>query len=131
MLSFEGNTIIYILYAYVRILSLKNRLGFMNFFEEKSLGKIVPGTIFNSHEKDVLLHLSSFPETVSQFYQLQSPHLMTEYLYTLAQKFHTFFQHCPLKGHDEIEKRLTLAHYTADMLKMGLNLLGCHVVDEM
>lgn len=131
MLSFEGNTVIYILYAYVRILSLKKKVSADFCIQEKSVGSLHAGESFNEQEKDLLVHLSSFPETVSQVFKTQSPHLLTDFLYHLAQKFHVFFQHCQIKDDPQIEKRLTLAHYSAVMIKMGLDLLGCDVVDEM
>ena len=59
---------------------------------------------------------------------------MSNYLYELAGKFTTFYEHCPvLKAEDEAMRnsRLALCALTAQVLKQGLETLGIETVEQM
>lgn len=130
MLSFEGNTIVYILYAFVRVQSLKRKFAWQS-LENIDISLISNDGDFTSYEQALLLQLDNFELTIVKVAHESSPNILTDYLYNLANDFHSFFQHCPIKDSQYFQKRLYLAHHVGLVLEKGLDILGCGVIDEM
>jgi len=59
------------------------------------------------------------------------PNRLTDYLFTLAEKFNAFFRDCRVEGTAEQNSRLLLAEASAKTLKQGLELLGIQTLDQM
>ncbi|MBS4167269.1 MULTISPECIES: arginine--tRNA ligase [unclassified Neochlamydia] len=127
MLKFEGNTAAYLMYSYVRIASIKRKVKF-----ELELIKNVT-TILLEHPSEIALalHLKRFGETLHAVSRDLLPHRLTDYLYTLAERFNAFFRDCRVEGAPEQNSRLLLCETTARILKKGLNLLGVQTVEKM
>ncbi|MBS0623021.1 MAG: arginine--tRNA ligase [Verrucomicrobia bacterium] len=123
MLRFEGNTASFILYAYVRIAGIRRRIT-----TQISLEPIV---LEHPSEIDLGLHLLRFHETLLTMADTLLPHLLTEYLYLLAQKFNAFFRDCRVEGSEEQNRRLTLCEVTKDVMAKGLYILGLKTVERM
>lgn len=127
MLKFEGNTAAFILYSFVRVGGIKRKVGIdVNSLIEKE-------DIVLSHPSEIALalHLAQFPEMLEQLAESLLPNRMTEYLFTLAEKFNAFFRDCRVEGSLEQNSRLQLAELTARVLKQGLNLLGIETLESM
>lgn len=127
MLRFEGNTAAFLLYAYVRILGIKRKVG-----KEIDLliGK-VDITLKEPSEIDLALHLRQFGETLDAMARELLPNRLCEYLYLLAEKFHAFFRDCRVEGSPEEESRLLLCEATSRILLQGLQILGLKPVQKM
>ena len=129
MLSFEGNTAPYMLYAYVRINSIfkKTELNIENYLNKEI-------TVIKLEEHDLALHLIRFPDRMLEAVNENYPHHICTYLYELAGIFMRFYESCPIikaENQNEKESRLALAALTAEILKTGLDLLGIPVVEKM
>lgn len=127
MLSFDGNTAPYLLYAYARIQSVLRRLADEN---------ITPGQRINvdtPEERALLIKILQFAEVVRQAGLDCYPNQLCQYLYELAGLFMKFYESCPiLKSEAPVQaSRLALARLTADTLKTGMNLLGIEPLDRM
>jgi arginyl-tRNA synthetase len=127
MLSFEGNTAPYLLYAYARIQSVLRRL------EEAS---ITPGDTIQleqSEERALAVKILQFAELVQQLGEDCYPNQLCLYLYELSGLFMKFYESCPiLKSEGQVRtSRLALANLTAVTLKKGLNLLGIEPLQRM
>jgi arginyl-tRNA synthetase len=126
MLSFQGNTAPYLQNAYVRIRSIFRKAG-----EEF----VAPSTITLStpEEKTLALKLSQFAEIVPAVLNDFRPNLLANYLYELANAFHSFYEACPVLKADEPARssRLALSELTARVLAKGLELLGIKVPERM
>lgn len=127
MLSFEGNTAPYLLYAYARIQSVLRRL------EEES---VTPGAIIHlqqSEERALAVKILQLAELVQQLGEDCYPNQLCLYLYELSGLFMKFYESCPiLKSDTDTRKsRLALANLTAVTLKKGLNLLGIEPLQRM
>ncbi|WP_434341305.1 arginine--tRNA ligase [Motilimonas cestriensis] len=128
MLSFEGNTAPYLLYAYTRVASV---------FEKAEVNASeLTGSVLLEHEKelDLASKLVQFNEVITSVARLGYPHLLCNYLYELAGLFSSFYEACPiLKAETEAQKqsRLKLAWLTARTLKQGLSLLGINTLERM
>ena len=59
------------------------------------------------------------------------PNRLTDYLYTLAEKFHSFFHNCRVEGSEKEDCRLLLCELAGKTIKQGLNLLGIQVLERM
>ncbi len=127
MLSFEGNTAPYLLYAYTRVAGIFKRAEDIDL----SQGKI---TLEHEKEKDLGNKLAQFGEVLNRVVDKGHPHAMCGYLFELAGAFSSFYEACPvLAAETEAQKmsRLLLAKLTAKTLKQGLALLGIETLERM
>ncbi len=129
MLSFEGNTAPYLLYAYTRVASVFRRTDF-------TMDDVLPGSIsLNSEPEQVLAaSLQRFTEVLYSIADKGTPHTLCTYLYELAGQFSSFYENCPiLSAEDEStrQSRLRLAALTGRTLKQGLELLGLQTLERM
>jgi len=124
MLRFEGNTAAFLLYAYVRIQSIKRKVG-------KPLSTHAQIKLTHPTEIDLALHLRQFGEILDIFAEELLPNRLAEYLYTAAEKFHAFFRDCRVEGVPEEESRLLLCEVTGRILHQGLAILGLQTLDKM
>lgn len=126
MLRFEGNTASFLLYAYVRILGIKRRVH----VPEEILADV---TISLSHESEInlALHLCRFGEILEQIMQDLLPNHLTDYLYTLAERFNAFFRDCRVEGSPEQNSRLLLCELTARVIQQGFDILGLRTLERM
>lgn len=128
MLSFDGNTAPYLLYAYTRIASIFQR---GNIDTEKLNGEII---LEKEQETNLANQLTKFSEVLNKVADRGQPHLLCTYLYELAGLFSSFYENCPvLNAEDEDMKnsRLKLSALTANVLKEGLHLLGIETLERM
>ncbi|SNC58450.1 arginine--tRNA ligase [Sodalis endosymbiont of Henestaris halophilus] len=128
MLSFEGNTALYIQYAYTRIASIFKQRG-QN--KQQFTSDIRLKTI---QETQLAVRLLQFEEAVITVARDGTPHILCTYMYDLAVLFSTFYEHCPIlnaKHASLCQSRLQLALLTGRTLKQGLNLLGIETVERM
>lgn len=128
MLRFEGNTAAFILYSYVRSLSIQRKIATVRVSELVKSEKIV---LEHSAEVALGLHLLRFSEVLWAMARDLMPHYLTEYLYELAQKFNQFFRDCQVQNDPLQNRRLLLCHMVEKTLAQGLHILGLKTVDKM
>lgn len=126
MLALKGNTAPYLINAYVRTRAIFRKLG--SDFE--------PGgaiTLTADAEKDLVLKLAQFSETVPAALSDFRPNTLANYLYELATTYHKFWEACPvLKEEGAVrETRLALCELTGQVLRKGLGLLGIRTTEKM
>lgn len=128
MLSFEGNTAPYMLYAYARIRSILRKQHQEVFSAGESA--ISLGTV---EERNLALRILQLPEALHVVASEGYPNHLCSYLYDLAGVFMRFYEACPvLKAETDVRRsRLALAALTADVLRTGLDLLGLHTLESM
>ena len=128
MLSFEGNTAPYLLYAYTRVASVFRKAGL-------DMADVNGDFLLQEEAEQALAaRLVQFGEVLEGVAEKGLPHLLCTYLYDVAGLFSTFYEHCPiLSGDNEALKqsRLKLAALTARTLKQGMELLGLSPLERM
>ncbi|MFO1258911.1 MAG: arginine--tRNA ligase [Gammaproteobacteria bacterium] len=127
MLSFEGNTAAFLLYAYVRIAGIQRK-------SKIDLSTIQAKSEFHiQHPAEIALavHLAQFSEILLAISNDLLPSRLCDYLYQLSEKFNAFFRDCRVVGSEEEISRLKLCYLTSMVLKTGLDLLGLQVVERM
>jgi arginyl-tRNA synthetase len=127
MLRFEGNTASYLMYSYVRVAGIKRKIG-ADIDAVRKRGKI-----HLSHPSEIALglHLLRFVESLNFVAEELLPNRLTDYLYTLAEKFNAFYRDCQVEGTPEEDSRLLLSELVARTMKEGLHLLGVETVERM
>jgi len=125
MLSFEGNTAPYLLYAYTRTKRILDKAPRARAdFAHTALG---------TTERDLALHLARFPETLGSVAISAEPHRLCTYLWQLSALLMKFYESSPvLKSEGATQAlRLRLCERTAETLKRGLELLGIETLERM
>ena len=84
-------------------------------------------------EKNVILQLLAFPETVKMAARDLEPHKISKYLYDLAREMNRYYEKTRVSDASEIEKsaRLTLLKKVSKTFSNGLDLLGIEVPEKM
>ncbi|MFJ9203222.1 arginine--tRNA ligase [Streptomyces flaveolus] len=120
MVSLNGDTSVYLQYAYARIQSILRKAG-----EVRPAAH--PELDLHDAERALGLHLDAFGDTVFEAAAEYAPHKLTAYLYQLASLYTSFYDKCPvLKAEtpEQVENRLFLCDVTARTLHRGMALLG-------
>jgi arginyl-tRNA synthetase len=141
MLSLQGNTAPYLQNAYVRIRSIFRKAG------ESPVATPLGGvtkktghrpvtttlTLTNPVEINLAKRLCQFAEIVAQVLNDFRPNILANYLFEVANGFHTFYEACPVLKSEEPARssRLALCDLTGRVLRRGLDLLGIKVPEKM
>jgi arginyl-tRNA synthetase len=126
MLSLQGNTAPYLLYAYTRVRSIFRKGG-----------EAVPGgtafVLAAPEEMALARHLLNFGLALEAAAEDYRPNFLCTYLHELAGHFARFYENCPvLKAEGAVRlSRLALADLTARALKQGLEALGIETTEQM
>ncbi|MFB6635096.1 arginine--tRNA ligase [Streptomyces sp. NPDC056362] len=128
MVSLNGDTSVYLQYAYARIRSIFGNAGDRTPVAHPEL-ELAPA------ERALGLHLDSFAETVADAAAEYAPHKLTAYLYQLASLFTTFYDQCPVikpaPAQDIAENRLFLCDLAGRTLHQGMALLGIRTPERL
>ncbi len=127
MVSLNGDTSVYLQYAYARIQSILRKAG-----EAKPVAH--PELELTAAERALGLHLDAFGSTVFEAAAEYAPHKVAAYLYQLASLYTAFYDKCPvLKADTEEQKenRLFLCDLTARTLHQGMALLGIRTPERL
>ncbi|NLY59790.1 MAG: arginine--tRNA ligase [Gammaproteobacteria bacterium] len=130
MLSFEGNTAPYLMYAYTRVASVFRRID----RDMQQLDGLAPLVLEQEAEIDLAAHLAQFGSLLQYVAREGTPHSLCHYLYELAGRFSSFYENCPILSAEQPEQkdsRLRLAALTGRTLRQGLNLLGITTLERM
>ena len=146
MLSLQGNTAPYLQNAYVRVRSIFRKAG------ESAVATPLRGvdiggqqietgrrpvatalSLEDSAEINLAKRLCQFAEIVPQVLNDFRPNILANYLFELANGFHTFYEACPVLKSEEPARssRLAICDLTARVLHRGLDFLGIKVPEKM
>ena len=124
MLTLEGNTAPYLMYALARIRSIFRKAG-----------EVPMGAIQFDHpvERELAIVVRRTPEIIVQACEGFRPNLLAEHLFQVANTFASFYGQCPVLVDDPATKasRLALCSATDHALDAGLRLLGLVPLERM
>ncbi|MET8812867.1 arginine--tRNA ligase [Streptomyces sp. NPDC004549] len=127
MVSLNGDTSVYLQYAYARIQSILRKAG-----EVRPVAH--PELELTGAERALGLHADSFGEVAAEAAAEYAPHKLAAYLYQLASLYTSFYDKCPvLKAETpaQVENRLFLCDVTARTLHQGMSLLGIRTPEKL
>ncbi|MGW2838565.1 arginine--tRNA ligase [Streptomyces sp. NPDC001493] len=128
MVSLNGDTSVYLQYAYARIRSILRKAGDAKPAAHPEL-ELAPA------ERALGLHLDRFGETLDEVAAGYEPHKLAAYLYQLASHLTTFYDQCQVLSDDNapevVENRLFLVELTARTLHTGMELLGIRTPERL
>ena len=123
--KFDGKTGPYIQYAIARINSILRKAG------DIKPGKVI---ISNAEERDLALKLMQLSNIIMRTQEAKEPSIISDYAYTLAQTFSSFYNASPIMSAESQElasSRLQLAKLVRDVLTLLLYLLGIEAPEVM
>jgi arginyl-tRNA synthetase len=128
MLALNGNTAVYLQYAYTRVRSIFRKA-------EESIAE-KREAIFELKSADELAlakHLLNFGLVLEAVAEDYRPNYLCNYLYELAGHFARFYESSPVLKAEPQEKadRLALCDLTGKVLKQGLQVLGIETTERM
>jgi arginyl-tRNA synthetase len=132
MLSMEGNTAPYMLYAYARIRSIARKA-------DVDFARLPAADVVLEHPSEIALarKLVQFAEMLETVGSELRPNVLTDYLYDLSRTFSRFYDRkLGVRVIDASPQgvrlsRLRLCDLTARTLRLGLHLLGIETVEQM
>jgi arginyl-tRNA synthetase len=132
MLSFDGNTGPYLMYAHARICSILRKAASMTATAAEPAAVQAP-LVGTDQERTVALELLQFPGTIARAAETLEPHRICAHLYAVATAFTAFYEACPVLKADPPTRasRLALCGLTARVLARGLDLLGIAAPTQM
>ena len=123
----NDNPVYYVQYAHARMCSiLKNDIEYE--IQDKY------NLIDNEKEALLLKHLNEFPMIIEECVSYKEPHRMCNYVYKLAQLFHSFYNECKVIDSTNLEltkQRLALVKACQITLKNALELIGVSAPEKM
>jgi arginyl-tRNA synthetase len=129
MVSLQGNTGVYLQYAYARIQSILRKAP--SSAMAAPIGTHLP---MEPAERQLGMLLDGLDSALASVREQYEPHRLCGYLYALAQAFTDFYEACPVlraPSEDVVASRVALCQLTGDTLSLGLELLGIAAPDRL
>ena len=126
MVSFNGNTGVYLQYAHTRICSILRKAG-------ETSAEVDPTLPLHPAERALAFALDAFGDALVEVGRVLEPHRLCGHLYDLAKAFTDFYEACPVLSAAAPVRanRIALCQLTARTLWQGLNLLGIAAPERM
>ncbi|MFA4930390.1 MAG: arginine--tRNA ligase [Patescibacteria group bacterium] len=128
-IKFEGDTGPYLLYTYARVMSIWQKSG-LDAWPAVDWSQFVGSDEY----LEIMTQLARFSTVIKKVAEEYNPAILAKYLYTLAQLYNSYYHHRRiLDAKDEIDRQsgLVLSLAVAQILRIGLSLMGIEVVEKM
>jgi arginyl-tRNA synthetase len=124
--STQGNSGPYLQYAHARASSILRKAT------KNTISQLTENNLeFDEAERSFLRKLSHYSLVLDDAVAELAPHVITTYLYELAQIFNSFYEHNRVIGDERETVRLALINRYRQTLQHGLELLGIHAPEQM
>lgn len=130
MLALQGDTGVYLLYAYVRRNSVFEKAG-AGALAEAQAARL---SFTHATERELALHLAKFADVFDEYERELAATPLCRYAYDLATLFNRFYHDCPILKAEDVAvraSRLKLTHFAAERLRLALELLGIQTIERM
>ena len=136
MLSLQGNTAPYMMYAYARIRGIQRKGDAVHGSEADVLAQVKSGGISLDVEQELALarHLLKLPDVLREVERDLLPSRLCEYIFELSGKFNQFYEECSVLQAETPElqrSRLALCSLSASVLRLSLGLLGIGTLERL
>lgn len=123
-LSYDGNTGSYLMYSGIRAKSILNKHSFEN----------INNISLSSSERQILLKIIQFKDTLNKVISLNEPHHLCDFLYELSSSYNKFYKEKNVQNEQNLilkNQFLIITDKFYSTLLLGLNLLGIDLPDKM
>ena len=135
MLSLNGNTAPYMLYAYARICGIVRRAT----GQEEGTPVVWPEpaeriVVSDDSERQLIRNLAKLPDVLGEVEADLYPNRLCDYLFETSQLFNKFYENCSVNNAETPElraSRLSLCAVTASTIRLLLGILGIPVVEKL
>jgi arginyl-tRNA synthetase len=129
----NDNPVYYVQYAHARVMSVFRQLQEKGLAWDRELGSQSLSLLKESHEQELLINLSRYPEVLESAAVGHEPHQLTNYLRDLANDFHTYYNaHTFIVDDPALRNaRLNLISATRQVIGNALTLLGVSAPESM
>ncbi|MDR1432736.1 MAG: arginine--tRNA ligase [Puniceicoccales bacterium] len=126
MLSFDGNTAAYMLYAIARIKSVLKKCSI-------DAAAALANDLETAEERSLVRKLTYFPIVLAQAAKELRPHYICTYLFELAVEYSSFYNANRILAEEAnvAARRLTIAVRTLQTMEIGMHLLGLETLEKM
>ncbi|EGG21946.1 arginyl-tRNA synthetase [Cavenderia fasciculata] len=134
ILSFKGNTSIYLNYSLTRIATIMRRAKTERGFDiEEAELNIASFQFqeFTENERRLVVMISKFADTLKSAEGQLRPAIICDYLWDVADTFHRFYETDTVLGSDRQHQRLLICNTVKKILETGFYLLGVEPVERL
>jgi arginyl-tRNA synthetase len=133
VVSFEGNTGLYLQYALVRMHAILRKAREEFGLDESAIRAGDAQLLTSKQERELILRLARFPSAIADAMRTLNVNLVADYAHSLASTFSQFYRDCPvLSAEPEVRMaRLHLVLATRDVLCNAANVLGVPIVERL
>jgi arginyl-tRNA synthetase len=134
MLSLNGNTAPYMLYAYARICGIVRKATGHEDGKEMEWPKQAKIIITDESEATLIRNLVKLPDVLNEVEKELYPNKLCDYLFETSQMFNKFYENCSVNNAETPEikaSRLSLCTVTAGTIRLLMGLLGIKVVERL
>lgn len=127
------NPVYYIQYAHARVCSVERQLRERDLRWDRDQGLAGLERLRESHEQDLLVALTRYPEVIEAAALAHEPHQVVHYLRELANGLHTYYNAHQFLVEDTTlrDARLALIFAVRQVIANGLTLLGVSAPEAM
>ena len=129
-LNANGNTAVYLFYAYARICSIYRKENIV----KEHIEKLILSNeikIVSNFERDLLVNLLRFNDIIEELLEDLTLNKLTDYLYDITVKFSEFYQNCDILNNEHTSSRLLIVEMTRRFMKLCFDLLGLVPVEKI
>ncbi len=120
------NPVYYVQYSHARICSIFRKKGIS--FEDV---KPSDAQGLGDEEREIVKFLAHYPFLLQKCFQLDAPHLLTDYLRQSASTFHKYYDTVKVIGSEKERQRLALLKAVKEIIKDALGLIGVSAPERM
>jgi len=134
MLSLNGNTAPYMLYAYARICGIIRKASGQGKTELVEWPESSDVIVSHPTEANLMRQLIKLPDVLNDVGRDLYPNKICDYLFETSQTFNQFYENCSVNNAETSElkaSRLTLCTATAGTIRLLLQTLGIEVVQKL
>lgn len=128
MLNPQGNTGVYLIYAYARICSILRKAEFNE--ETANLEEYV-FTSSNKSQRDLALTILRLPEAIEDSAKNLMVNRLTDQLYEIASRIGDFYHNTKVIGSENEKSSIALLLATKRSMETCFNLLGMKTIDKI
>ncbi len=130
-IDFNGNTGPFIQYTHARIQSVLRKAAENNLDDHLEIDTNI---VLNAKEVSLIHAVYNFPKTINDAAETFSPALVANYAYELAKEYNQFYHDYSILREENPAVRhfrILLSKYTAQVIRLALDLLGIEAPERM